>query len=358
MKLGIDAAQANKTNRSGVEWTSWHIINALKSALQHEEVFLYSRETLQEDVLPLPSTWRSQVVKWPQVPFWTQIRLSLQLIADKPDVFFTPGYTLPILHPKKSIAMVHDLGFMHVPEYYTPWQRMFYPFIVRYTLSVASHIITPTEFTKQDIVNTYNYPEEKITVVPLGINLGFETEDVRFESKEPFMLYLGRLTIKKNIEGVVHAYKILREKGVTHNLVLAGKPDVGWEHVEKYITEHNLTEHITITGYISEQEKWSLLKNASVFVFPSFFEGFGIPVIEAMAAGTPVVTSNTTCLPEVAGDAALLVDPTDVSAIAESTYRVLSDDALSNDLIKKGLVQAQKYNWNSAGESIYNVLSS
>ena len=358
MKIGIDAVQANKSNRSGVEWVAWYVIDSLKKTARNELVVLYTREKLKSDMLPLPEMWKSSVLRWPRIPLWTQIRLSLQLAQDKPDVFFSPGYTLPLWHPKKSVAMIHDLGFVHAPELYSWWQRIFYRFILAYTLKTASHIITPTEFTKQDILARFNISESAISVVPLGVRLKTEYKSLNKEAEKPYILYLARLTAKKNVFGVVKAYKNLREKkGVTHKLILAGKPDVGWKKVEKYIAENSLTEHITVTGYVSEEEKWALLKNASVFVFPSFFEGFGIPVIEAMVAGTPVVTSNTTCLPEIVGDSALLVDPKDTNAIVENVYRVLTDTELSKDLIKKGLVQAEKFDWKNTGAGVLKVLN-
>lgn len=360
MNIGIDATQANKKDRSGVEWSAFFVIEALKDVASDALVTLYSRTPLEEDLLPLPQKWMSKVLNWPQMSLWTQIRLSLGLLKDKPDVFFTPGYTLPLLHPKKSVVMIHDLGFVHAPELYTWWQRFFYRFILAYTLKTAFHIITPTRFTKNDIVTRFGFSENDISVAPLGVKqLATSNWQLALEKKYPesYLLYVGRLTAKKNVQGIVEAYEKLREeKGITHKLVLAGKPDVGWEKTAQYIREHNLSEYITVTGYVSEAEKWSLLKNASVFVFPSFFEGFGIPVIEAMSVGTPVVTSNTTCLPEIAGDAALLVDPHNVDEIAENIYRILSDTSLAEDLIKKGLIQAQKFDWKKTGEEVLKVL--
>jgi glycosyltransferase involved in cell wall biosynthesis len=372
MIIGIDANQANKDEKSGVEWYAWHLIQNLKQVPQTGLEFrLYSSESLNGELSGLPDNWQSRVLGWIKLPFWnmwTQIRLSFELMLHPPDVFFAPGYTLPLVHPKKSVVVIHDLGFEHFPEYYNFLYRLYLKFVTWYSLKAAWKIIVPSEFTKQDIVQKYNYSADKVYVTPLShdekLYKVISNDDLisnvlnKYKIKKPYLLFIARLTKKKNILGVIKAFHKLKQssKHLDLQLVLGGQRQYGWDEASDYIKNNNLSKDIKVLGYVPETDKPILINAAEVFVFPSFFEGFGIPVLEAMACGVPVVTSDTTCLPEVAADASVLVDPHSIDAIAEAIEKILADNDLAQDLSAKGIARAKEFSWHKTTNATLDIL--
>ena len=376
MIIGIDANQANKAKRSGVEWYAWHLIQNLKELSKIDEYSqlefrLYSSEPLKGKLSELPDKWQARVLHWIKLPgwnLWTQIRVCLELLIHPPDVYFAPGYTLPLFHPKKSVVTIHDIGFKYFPEYYNWLYRWYLEFVTWYSLKTAWQVVVPSEYTKQDIIQKYNYPAAKIFVTPLShdkehykvINddklLNYILE--KYSIKKPYLLFISRLTAKKNILGIIKAFHKIKQTVNFSDLqlVLAGSKQSGWTEVENYIKQNDLEDSIYTLGYIPETDKPALIIGAQVFIFPSFFEGFGMPVLEAMACGTPVVTSNTTSLPAVAGAAALLVDPYDIDDIVQAIEKILTDSNLAQALSAKGLARAKEFSWQKTAQQTLKVL--
>jgi len=376
MLIGIDTNQANKDIKSGVEWYTYHLIENLKKISQDEKYKhirfrLYSSRPLTGELAKLPANFESRVLKWlPNVTWnlWTQVRLSIELKLQPPDIFLAPGYTLSLLHPKKSAVVIHDLGFKHFPDYYPKLIGQYYKFITWYSIKTAWQVLVPSNYTKQDIIKQYDYPADRIFVTHLSYdkNLYFPVNNKdliistleRFNIKKPYLLFIARLTRKKNILGVIKAFHQIKKLGKYPDLqlVLGGQKQIGWNEAEKYITKNNLDDDIKILGYVPEVDKSVLMSAAEAFLFPSFFEGFGIPVLEAMACGTPVVTANTTSLPEVAGEAALLVNPFNIDNIAQAIEKILTDKDLSQSLSQKGIVRVQEFSWKKTANKTLNIL--
>lgn len=226
-------------------------------------------------------------------------------------------------------------------------QYLFYKYLLKYALYKANHIITPSEHTKEELVAIYGLPKDKISVIHNGIHDVYSKKvehkvDVK---KEKFILYAGRIAPSKNIDGLLKAFQLIKDE-IDHQLVIAGRGG----------SIHSDNAKVIFKGYVSDVELRHLYKTASLFVFPSFYEGFGFPPLEAMACGCPVVVSNVASLPEVCGDAAYYVNPYDIGDIAKGIKTVLNDKQLQESLIKKGLQRVKIFSWQKSAKKIVQLL--
>ncbi|HEB13799.1 MAG TPA: glycosyltransferase family 1 protein, partial [candidate division WWE3 bacterium] len=256
-----------------------------------------------------------------------------------------------------------DLSFLHVPQYVTKLNEIFLRYFVSVSAKRADHLIANSEYTKQDIVDTYKVPENRVTVAYPGVDRKqfkpaskSQIAKVReaYGLEKPFILYLGTLEPRKNIVSILKAYASL-ENREDFNLVLAGKR--GWMYGElfKQVGELGIEEDVVFTGFVPDEDKPALLSAAEVFVYPSFFEGFGMPVAEAQACGTPVITASVTSLPEAGGDAALYVDPYKTDELADSLRKLLGSSSLREELSAKGAKHAKKFDWTVSAEKVISV---
>ncbi len=372
MTIGIDASRANKTYKTGTEWYSYHLIQELKKIADPKDQFvLYSREKLRDDLGELPRNWQSRVLGWPPKKLWTQARLSWEMWRRPPEALFVPAHTLPLVHPKKVVTTCHDVAFLRLPQVYN-WAALKYQeFAIKSAVRHAAKIIAVSEFTKQELMEFFRIAPDRIAVVHNGYDSDryklMEEEEIagvlaKYNLSRPYLLYAGRLEAKKNTPGLIQAFNILKKssKFLVQNsplkLVLVGQPGVGFEKVTKAIVENNLSDEVVMPGWIGKQDLPALMAGASAFVFPSFYEGFGIPILEAMACGTPVVASGIPALREVAGEAAYLVDPYSPENIAEGISRVLTDDHLREDLKIRGLDRAKRFSWARCAKETHEAL--
>ncbi|WP_369594570.1 glycosyltransferase family 4 protein [Lysinibacillus pakistanensis] len=260
---------------------------------------------------------------------------------------------LPTRHAKQVVT-IHDLAFMKFPDVV---ERNIYEYMMRwvpYSIEVADHIIADSFNTKKDILELFDIPKEKITVVHLAADAKFEKQTyeqitlVREKYNLPanYLLYLGTLEPKKNLVTLIDVYALLKQRyNVKEKLVIVGAKGWKFNPIFYKVKELNLEQDIIFMGYIADEDLASIYSGASVFTFPSLYEGFGIPLLEAMQCEVPVVASNTSCIPEIVGEAALLVNPYDIELWAEKIYQVISSPILQMDLISKGKQQASKFSW-------------
>ncbi len=404
MTIGINATAAIKQPRTGVEEYTYQLIKhltMLPEAREHRFI-LYTRKwstnlsaNFTNKILlspplekggdggifdfPLPENFEIKILRWPLPFLWTQIRLAWEMLRQPPEALFIPVHILPIFHPQDSVVTIHGLEYEFFPEYYPILHRLYLRFSTKYAIKYARKIIAISENTKQDLIKLYDCETAKIEVVYHGISFpdviparfdeasarrakaGIQNSGSRIkcgmtEIERPYLLYLGRLEQKKNIDGILEAYKILKEKyQILHELVLAGTPGYGYKNIKAKI--QNTKYKIHNCGYVSEKEKWQLLSGADIFLFPSHYEGFGLPVLEAQTAGAPVVTAFSSCLPEVAGEGALFVDPKNPTQIAEAAKSIIDDKALRDKLIKSGYENLKRFSWEKCAQETLKILA-
>lgn len=369
MKIGLDASRANKPNKTGVEWYSYHLIEELKKMDRTNHYFLYTDKPLQGDLAKCPDNFKECVLAWPFSRFWTLGRLSLEMLAGKyrPDILFVSAHTLPLFVPTKAVVTIHDIGFEHFPRLYPFADKLYHRFAIQIIKLLADKIITVSNYSKKDIVDFYKLDKQKVEVVYNGYDrnkykvLKADKSLLnKYKIGSDFILFIGRLEEKKNTPRLIEAFGQFKKKNPndTHQLVLVGKPGFGFERVEANIKKYQLEKDVILTGWLGDNELPHLLNLAKAFVFPSLFEGFGIPVIEAMACGCPVLCSNTTSLPEAAGTAALMFDPTKNEEIVARLEQVLQNETVRESLREKGLRQAEHFSWTLCAEETLKILTS
>lgn len=268
-----------------------------------------------------------------------------------PDVFHCQ-YVAPLLVNSRLVVTIHDLAHEHHPEMAHPLESLAMRKLVQATAKRAARILTVSQFCAADIAHTYQIDPEKIAVASPAVSEQFqprekssaqETVARKYGIEPPFLLYVGRIQARKNLVRLVEAYSRLLQRGPAPKLLLIGKPDWGFEQVQEKIRSLKLETQVRMPGYVAAGDLPAFYNAAELFVFPSLFEGFGLPVLEALASGTPTITSRGSSLEEVAGDGALVVDPLDVGALSSTMEQLLSDADLRRDLISRGLKRSKEF---------------
>jgi glycosyltransferase involved in cell wall biosynthesis len=285
------------------------------------------------------------------------------------DLLHSPYWTNPLWSPWPTVVTVHDVIQLVLPEYQMLARQRVYFGLVTRTLRRATAIVTVSECSRQDLIRTVGVPPERVFVVenaiPASLHRVTDRERLdavraRYGLGERFILYLGANDLRKNLNRLIRAYAALPPAlRDTHQLVVAGRQ---WPHDHPLypdprlvVAELGLQDRVVFTGGVPEEEKAALLSAATVFAFPSLYEGFGLPVLEAMACGTPVLTANTSSLPEVAGDAAMMVDPTSVTEISEGLAALLESPERRKTLAERGIERASRYRWSDVAERTIQV---
>jgi glycosyltransferase involved in cell wall biosynthesis len=285
-----------------------------------------------------------------------QLTVPRDLWRERVDLFHAPHYVLPALTPCKSVVTIHDCIHLRFPQYLP--SRLGYAY-ARTSLWMATHrssrIMTVSEASKRDILEYYKVPAEKIDVIYNGIDDRFcripAEEDVvrvreRYQLEDPFILYAGNVKPHKNLKRLIEAFDILRQGDFENvKLVMIGDEISKYAVLRHAVHRHHLHKHVRFLGFVPHRTLAVLYRLAGVFVFPSLYEGFGLPPLEAMASGTPVIASNVSSLPEVVGDAAVLIDPLQPEAIADAIRRVLTDGPLRDGMRQRGLERARAFSW-------------
>ncbi len=367
--ISIDASRANLDKKTGTEYYSAALLEAI-AKIDHESPYtLYTQGKGWVTEQNWPENFKIKVIESPVL--WTQFRLSLEMHKAKPEVLFIPSHAVPFIHPKKTIVTIHDIGYEMYPESYSSIAFRYLRFSTKKSLKWAKQIIVPSKFTKKDLVSLYKVDPKKIVVIYHGYNdklyktiddkdaIGLVKKKYGLSENEDYLFFIGRLEKRKNILGIIDAfYKVKSQTNFNYKLVLAGKPGVGYAKIQQRIKDLMIEDDVRFLGYVQEQDAPFLMNGADMFLFPGFHEGFGFPILEAMASGTPVITSKTSSCPEVAGEAALLVNPDNPSEIAESIMRILADGRLRNTLVQQGFRQIKKFSWEKAAEETLKVLKS
>lgn len=406
MKIGIDASRANRDHKGGVEWYSYYLIRALAEIDSKNEYILYTDKPLKGGLLDLTSddsrqyggvkidkdgfqeikshhdNFKAKILKWPFNFFWTIGRLSLEMIFNRPDALFIPAHTLPIFFPKKTVMTIHDIGFerdrrlyskegigpdhargkkildllvrLYTGGKYGANKKDYLSWSTEFALKHTKKIITVSEFSKKEIVEIYGAKPEKIGVVHHGYNndLYKKIEDKEKVKKVldkygidfPYIFYVGRLEKKKNILSLIEAFYLMRKenKDIKHKLLLAGDASFGFDEIKFAMRED---DEIILPGWVDEEDMPYFYNGATLFAFPSFYEGFGIPLLQSMACGVPILASDVASIPEVVDGSAVLVDPLDVKSMADAMARIIRDADLRDKLIRNGSERVKDFSW-------------
>jgi glycosyltransferase involved in cell wall biosynthesis len=364
--IGIDASRATARERTGTENYTLYLLRALIARGQAHRFRLYFGQAPEQGLLP-----HDERVEWRVIPFprlWTHLRLAWELGRHPPDVLFVPAHVLPLLHPKHCVVTVHDLGYRRYPQAHTRGSRWYLEWSTRHNVRAAERVIADSEATQRDLHEFYGVPAHKIVVAYPAGGEGFapvrdETKLAqvrrRYGSGESYFLAVGTLQPRKNLPTLLTAFGSLVRDGALADgtrLVIAGRR--GWLYEETIATVRalGLEGRVVFTGYVPQEDLPALLSGALAYVLPSWYEGFGLPVLEAMACETPVICSNVSSLPEVAGDAALLFAPDDPAALARAMRQVHAEPALRDELAARGRVRAQAFSWERCADQVLAVL--
>ncbi len=359
LRIAIDASRANRAQPTGTEQYARRLIQALiKLNESRREPFrfaLYFRDAPGTDLFAKSAYVEEIVIPFPRL--WTHLRFAAALWRTRPDITFVPAHTLPFLFPGTGLVTVHDLGYRHFPAAHSRVQRVYLDRSTGFSQRRAALVLADSETTAKDLSRIYGTRADKIRVVYPAVdgakfassNQAIEAARARYQLPSRYFVFIGTLQPRKNIERLVQAFHLWQREHDDRDtaLVLAGAE--GWLFDETWL--HGAS-NIRVTGYIDEARKGGLLAGAIALVFPSLYEGFGFPAVEAMHCGTPVIASDTSSLPELVGDAGLLVDPLNVSAIAGAMSRCSDDAALRQALIERGFQRARRFTWDAAAAKV------
>jgi glycosyltransferase involved in cell wall biosynthesis len=285
-----------------------------------------------------------------------------QLVGDC-NLFHATDHLLPPLRKLRSVFTLYDLTCIIHPETHLPLNRYFLKLMIPRFLCAAHTIIAISECTKRDVVRVYGLDEKKIRVIHGGVSPSFRPSPpeamagirLRYSLPERYILSVGTIEPRKNLVTLLEAYRVLRDRGASVKLVIVGKKGWRYESFFQRLHEIGLENEVVFPGFIPDEDLPAVYTMADTFVFPSLYEGFGLPVLEAMACGAPVICSNTSSLPEVTGDGAVLVPPHDVRGWIEALEQVLNNEAFRADLSQCGLRQAARFTWQSTARKTYEV---
>lgn len=296
---------------------------------------------------------------WPATPLWRiPVGLPLEFRKEKLDVFHAQ-YIIPPFCNCKTVTTIPDIAYEHYPEFFSKFYNLWSKALIPRSAQRADHIITVSDYSRDDISRTYHIDPERITVTYEGAGPDFFPRDKdecreqvarKYGIKAPFLLYIGRLQERKNLRRLLSAYARLKKVGTDEKLVLVGKRDWMSENIQTHLNSLGLNHSVIFTGYVPSPDLPIFYNAAEAFVYPSIFEGFGLPVIEAMACGLPVLTSYGSSLQEVAGDAALLVDPMSEESIAQGLGELLGDSSLRLRLGQAGLARSATFSFKRTAE--------
>jgi glycosyltransferase involved in cell wall biosynthesis len=353
MRVAIDA---RKLHDFGIGTYTRNLLRHLARIDHDNEYVLLCNQPDLGIGAQLGTNFRTVLESSPNYSIREQIHVPWVLHRERPDVFHAPHHVMPLAVRCRSLVTIHDCIHLMFPQYLP--NRAAYVYAkaaMRGAARRAHRILTVSEASKRDIIRLLNVPPEKIVVVYNSIDERFRvtpSEEAtamvreRYQLDHRFMLYVGNIKPHKNLVRVVEALDRLRKRGFDDlTLLIIGDEISKLPALRRAVHRHKLHKHVRFLGYLPDDTLAILYRLAAVFVFPSLYEGFGLPPLEAMACGLPVVTSNVSSLPEVTGDAAVLVDPYDVQSIADGIAKVLSDPALREDLRVKGIARARAFSW-------------
>jgi len=361
MRIGIDASRIAIDSKSGTENYTYNLIQALAKLDRDNYYTLYFNQVPQFFELT-EENFASKII--PARKFWTQVRLAAELALNPVDLLFVPAHTIPVLRRAglKTVVTVHDLGAEFLAAYHKFPERIYLNWSTAFVASYASHLIVPSESTKKDLTAEFRVDTKRITVVYEGVDRIFfkkaSQEETDLTKKnygitKPYFLFVGTVQPRKNLVRLIEAFAA---SNLNMQLIIAGSP--GWLYEEIYTAPKTfgVEDKVKFLGFVKNESLPSLYSGATGLVFPSLYEGFGLPILEAFACECPVITSKVSSLPEIAEGAALLVDPTQPLEIKKALKSIAKQPDLAKSLKNKGLIRVKDFSWEKTAQETLAVL--
>lgn len=415
MLIGIDASRANRKERTGTENYAFYLIKHFAQLDKDNQFILYSDQTLSADLSDLVEAkvvggqigawqkvkspydnFQAKILKWPFPFFWTIIRLSWEMLCHKPDILFVPSHTLPLILARRNFNTVHDVAFMERSSFYAQSFSKRYLFqlaldiLVRvftfgkyrasqadylrwstlFSLKHSDKIITVSDSSRHEINNYFPGFGDKINVIHNGYDtVSYRASDEQdldesvldtYKLRAPYALCVGRVESKKNITKLLESWRFALDSfpGFNLNLVLAGRPGEGFQEIHDLADSLSLGNKVTFLGWVPECDMPAIMRKALFLVFPSHYEGFGLPLLHAMACGTPILASDIAVFREVAGSAALFFDRLNVADLAEKTNSLHVDSGLRASLSEAGLKRSKDFDWAKCAQQTLELIKS
>jgi glycosyltransferase involved in cell wall biosynthesis len=371
MRVAINC-QILAVNRLGVGRYTENLVKALTNIDEENQYLLLASSRIDSASFPRKSNLEILTTKVPIVGtktriLWEQFCLPFSLLGRGIDLVHFPDLSLPVLPFLRCpyVVTIHDLTHYAFREAYTPGKVLYKRCTTLVAVRGASRIIAVSESTKQDIVETFAVPGWKIAAVYSGLTEMFkpitnkeqlEKTRTKFHLPSRYILHVGSIDPRKNLVTLLKAYaNLAREANLPHELIVVGSKEYNYGPVFDAVQSLDLADRVVFLDFVSNEDLVNIYNMAELFVFPSIHEGFGFPPLEAMACDVPVITSNTSSLPEIVGDAALLVDPYDTQGLAETMHRVLTDDGLRSEMVQRGHRRVKLFSWRRAAEETLKV---
>jgi len=369
MKIAIHAADLDHKRIDGTRVYIFNVLKNLGLINKKDTFIIYHQSEFNPNLAP-PVFKNYAIKKLPFPKFWTQVRFAWQVFRDAPDVLWMPMHNVPILRRRKMkvVVTIHDLAFKIFPSYFPPRDLAKLNRLSDHAIKNADQIIAVSNSTKNDILKFYpEISQDKITVVHHGFDSEiFSRKIITKEAErlmatydlEPrtYLLYVGAIQPRKNLNVLIDAFEKIKTLRPELKLVIAGAPAWQYQSTLDKIASSQFANDIIVTGVLNFSQIAALYQKAEVFVFPSLYEGFGIPVLEAMAAGVPVVLANNSSLPEVAGDSALYFETESSIDLTEKIESILKDEKLRKELIKKGSERVKEFSWEKCARQTLDVI--
>lgn len=369
MRIAVNTRLLLKNKLEGIGWFSYENLKRICNAHpEHEFFFLFDRQWSEDFIFSRNIT---PVTVFPQARhpllyyIWFEQKIPGVLKKLNADLFFSPDGYLSLNSNVKSVNVFHDLSFEHYPKDVPVAERFFYRrFFPRYA-HMADRIATVSEYSRQDIIRTYNVDADKIDVVYNGANQFYKPipehlkqETIkRYSGGKPYFVFVGALHPRKNLINLFKAFDTFRKQYPEPvNLLIVGARMWWTKAIEQAYSEMVFRNDVVFTGRLETSELNNVIGSAIALTYVSYFEGFGIPIVEAFYCDTPVITSNVTSMPEVAGDAALLINPFSSGSIAEAMHSLASDETLRSDLITKGRERRKHFSWQQTADRLWNTI--
>lgn len=358
--IGIDASRAVGRLKTGTENYSAQLIRALLSEPADFRWRLYFNGNSES--LELPAHDDVDIRDIPARRLWTHLRLSRELMANRVSGLFVPAHVVPLYHPP-TVVTIHDLGYLHWPEAHPAGQRRMLDITTRWSAKSARHIIVPSQQTADDLIRFYNTPARKITVIHHGIDPAMSSSSdgtdaslrACYDLPRPYVLAVGTIQPRKNLGTLARAMvEVVRSYDV--DLVIAGRQGWMYESVMAELEQANLGDRLRILDYVPWDDLPALYRNAEIFVQPSKFEGFGMPVLEAMACGTPVIAARGSSLDEIGGDATVRFDSDNETDLSVAISTLLDDPEAGSSLVQKGYEHSSAFTWEQTARKTRIIL--